>query len=445
MEIDMETGIRLIAQYYDIATGETIEESELRNDKLSKADTLKDLGYLHIDQIDFLQKIQDFKIERQIVLNRLEICPVCHTKTRKDGTFKSKFHAALTDHRVIVQRTACRCGWHSATSVEGIFGRSMHPDLLQKQALQGGKESYEKSSQTLNAESVNIRAINSHSQIYKSVKNIGEHLEAIKTSESYGKDADHADNLTINIDGGHIKSRGANRSFEAMIATVHRPENLEYVDKSHNIITSKTIVASAKDDNQTTMIAIFKKACVMQGMTENTNVVCLADGAANCWSIAHSIEEDCQHTTFILDWFHVGMKFKNIAIPEEYAEQYAKIKWHLWHGNPDTALIRLEQLSELIEESSTKNKLSKLATYIKNNKSGIINYGARKRAGLVYTSNYAEATVNTLINERQKGKKKMLWSREGAHNVLQIRASTASHSWDDDWKKIESAIYKKAA
>lgn len=105
----------------------------------------------------------------------------------------------------------------------------------------------------------------------------------------------------------------------------------------------------------------------------------------------------------------------------------------------------MEQLSALIEESSTKNKLSKLATYIKNNKSGIINYGARKRAGLVYTSNYAEATVNTLINERQKGKKKMLWSREGAHNVLQIRASTASHSWDDDWKKVESEIYKKAA
>lgn len=120
------------------------------------------------------------------------------------------------------------------------------------------------------------------------------------------------------------------------------------------------------------------------------------------------------------------MKFKNIAIPEEHAEKYAKIKWHLWHGNSDTALIRLEQLSELIEESSVRNKLNKLATYITNNKRGIINYGARKRACLAYTSNYAEATVNTLINERQKGKKKMLWSREGAHNVLKIRASTAA-------------------
>jgi len=39
----------------------------------------------------------------------------------------------------------------------------------------------------------------------------------------------------------------------------------------------------------------------------------------------------------------------------------------------------------------------------------------------------------------------MLWSRDGAHNVLQIRASVFSNSWNDDWKKIEREIYKKAA
>ena len=39
---------------------------------------------------------------------------------------------------------------------------------------------------------------------------------------------------------------------------------------------------------------------------------------------------------------------------------------------------------------------------------------SRKRAGLPYTSNLAETTVNTIINDRQKGKKKMLWSRDGA-------------------------------
>ena len=105
----------------------------------------------------------------------------------------------------------------------------------------------------------------------------------------------------------------------------------------------------------------------------------------------------------------------------------------------------MKELITLIEDSSKKTKLNKLATYISNNKEGIVNYSERKKAGLVYTSNLAESTVNTLINERQKGKQKMLWGRDGAHNVLQIRASVFSNSWDDDWKKAESEIYKKAA
>jgi len=46
-----------------------------------------------------------------------------------------------------------------------------------------------------------------------------------------------------------------------------------------------------------------------------------------------------------------------------------------------------------------------------------VNYGTRKKEGLPYTSNQAESTVNTLINNSQKGKQKMLWSREGAHYV----------------------------
>lgn len=441
----METGVRLIVQHYEVATGNTLEESILHEDRLSKAKTLKEFGYLHVEQIDFLQKIQDFKTTRQILLNNLSICPVCKSKTKKSGTFKSKFHAVLTDHEIIVQRTSCKCGWSSASSIDGIYGSSMHPDLLKKQALHGGKESYEKSSKSLNSESACTRAINSHSQIYKSVKKVGETLESIKISTDYGKSPNVADNLIVNIDGGHIKSRGDSRSFEAMIATVHNPNSLKYVNQTHNTITFKTIVSSAKDDKQETMKALFKNSCKRQGMTSKTNVTCLADGAENCWSIADSIKDSCQNSLFILDWFHIAMKFKNISIPTEHVELYDKIKWHLWHGNPVTSLARLKSLTILIEDSTTKIKLKKLSTYIQNNKKWIVNYADRKKEGLTYTSNLAETTVNTLINDRQKGKKKMLWSREGAHNVLQIRASQFSNSWDDDWAKLESKIYLKAA
>ena len=98
----MQTGIRFVAQHYDVATGKTLGESIIENAVLSKAATLKELGYLHVEQIDFLKKIQDFKIKHQIVLSSVTTCPLCNSPTKKAGSFKSKFHAALTDHGSVI-------------------------------------------------------------------------------------------------------------------------------------------------------------------------------------------------------------------------------------------------------------------------------------------------------------------------------------------------------
>jgi hypothetical protein len=443
----MQYGIRLISQYYDRVSGEVIESIIFHDEEVKKAETLNQLGHTHVEQIDLLQKIQDFKIKHQMVLNSIDTCPMCQSKTQKSGIFTSRFHGPLTDHKVDVQRKKCKCGWSSETSIDGIYGSSIHPDLLKKQALQGAQTSYEKSSQYLNAESAHKRSVNSHSQIYKSVKLIGTHLENVRSSanDNNEKTIKPADFLIAQIDGGHIKARGTARSFEAMVAKVYRPEELSYVDKHHNRLNSKTVVASAKDDQQKTMKTLFKSACRKQGMTKQTHVTGLADGADNCWSIANSITDECFQLTCILDWFHVTMKFRNIAIPEEHKELYEKAKWNVWHGRAEQAVIRLEELTEFNLESEIKTKINSLKNYIHNNRDKIINYDTRKKEGLPYTSNQAESTVNTLINNRQKGKQKMLWSREGAHYVLQIRSSLFSNEWEKDWLKLEPNIYKKAA
>jgi hypothetical protein len=46
-------------------------------------------------------------------------------------------------------------------------------------------------------------------------------------------------------------------------------------------------------------------------------------------------------------------------------------KWNLWHGNCDKALERLTELTkikEIVANQSLSSKLSKLSTYISNNK-----------------------------------------------------------------------------
>jgi hypothetical protein len=443
----MTHNIRILAQCYDSVSGDVVEEVIINDTEVLKANTLRDLGYLHKDQIDFLQKVQDLKLKHQLLLAPSAECQKCGKKMSKRGVFNSKFHAVLTDHQTKLQYMRCKCGWGSPCSIEGMYGSSLHPELLEKQAIQGAQESYERASRSLDANSGYKRSINSHSQIYKSVKLVSKPLEEVRKLPQKVREIEAASCLIANIDGGHIKSRGASRSFEAMIATVYRPENIKKVDKNHNRITARSTVASAKSDSQQTMNTLFKSACETQGMNKNTEVTCLADGAENCRSIAYSIESCCKNVTYILDWFHIGMKFKNhgSSVPEEYKELYDNIKWNLWHGNVDKALKRFDELKAVIDDRNAIAKLNKLYGYIENNKNGIVNYESRKSSGLVFTSNLAESTVNSLINERQKGKQKMLWSREGAHNILQIRAAIQSKSWSNEWSKVEKIIYKQTA
>ncbi len=400
----------------------------------------------HVEQVEIIQKIQDFKIAPQILLNCPKSCPECGHKLRKNGFTKSPFYSVLTDHAVTLQKLLCnKCGWNFKASVENIFGSNVHPDLLKKQAIQGSKESFEKAAVSLDAESASSRKINNHSQIMRAVERVANVIAPIRAA---AEPVACFPELIANIDGGHIKSIGVKRSFEAMIATVYRPDSLIAVNDNRNAIVDKTSVASAKDDSQKTMKQLFIGACNAQGMSIKSTVICLADGAENCRDIAYSIKEFCKEIVYILDWFHISMKFQNIAIPEHHADLLNRVNKNLWHGKHSKAMQRLNELlgmEDIQDNTSLIDRLEKLKTYIINNESGIVNYAERKRGNLIFTSNLAECSVNTLINERQKGKQKMLWSRKGAHCILQIRSSVFSKSWDHDWNKVEAELYPLAA
>ena len=74
---------------------------------------------------------------------------------------------------------------------------------------------------------------------------------------------------------------------------------------------------------------------------------------------------------------------------------------------------RINQLTEPVSNDVQLKKLYALKQYITNNESKIINYNARKDQNLIFTSNLAECSIESLINQRCKGKKHMQWSREG--------------------------------
>jgi hypothetical protein len=53
--------------------------------------------------------------------------------------------------------------------------------------------------------------------------------------------------------------------------------------------------------------------------------------------------------------------------------------------------------------------------------------------------------VDSLINARHKKTGKMQWSREGADNVLQIRATMASKEWTSKWQSTVLSALGAAA
>ena len=128
------------------------------------------------------------------------------------------------------------------------------------------------------------------------------------------------------------------------------------------------------------------------------------------------------------------MKFENIALPSKLKEELMRVKWFLWRGEVDNALIRFNELLEQTSSEKHHSKIKKLIQYVENNRDKIVDYSKRDDEGLVFTSNLAESTVESLINQRCKGQQHMRWSRDGLNPVLQLRAAIHSDDWSNKWR-----------
>lgn len=356
-------------------------------------------------------------------------CPNCGQKIKKNGYTKSQFHAVFSDHTLRVQKHRCSnsdCDWQSFPTITCTFGTNIHPDLAKLQCAQGALYSYREAQSNLEKLNCHHRSINNHNQIQQITNKVGTQLDkANRVLPSTQECADPAADLIIQVDGGHIPIQDkGKRSFEALSAIVYRSENVQQVDLHHRQIVDKTCVVSALDDRLQTIKTYLMNATLKQGMSRDSNVTALADGANNCWSVLSVVQPYCGTLECILDWFHIGKKFQQIknALGEALAQSLDSAKWKLWHGEADAALMKLTLLHDNITDAATRFKIRGLHDYLQRNRAYLIDYNLRARANQTYTSQVAGSHIDSIINARHKKTGKMQWTREGAHNVLQIRA-----------------------
>lgn len=435
--------LRIIVEKVNIETDKVVTRNTISSVDITPPKNILGFGLRHTEQINILQSIQDSLLSEQAVFLKEdhECCPKCKSKLWSNGNKSSEFHAIFTDHTIKVKKQKCSnpdCDWTSIQTVKSLLGTSVHPDLYKLQCEYGATQSFRKSEDILTALSNTKREVNNRERISRISDAVGEALDNRQKQPMQNTSAIiPAKELIVQVDGGHIHDKNhEKRSFEAMCAKVYRPESVIELTEKRTEIVSKNCAASAKDDNQGAMKKYLLRAAEMQGLTIDTELTALADGAKNCWSIINSLKEHCKKIEGILDWFHIGKKFENVitSISSENSQKLAKIKSLFWHGEAAEGIKRLEQLKNEAVIAKEKSKINGLLIYLKSNTEYTVNYNKKAMENKPYTSQVAESTVEHLINDRYKRSQKMQWSRKGAHNILQIRASMASNEWGYIWQ-----------
>ena len=438
----MSVHCRVIIQTYDPKSpAEILRESEALDIEVIKPTDCLNISIGMNNHIQVIHKVQDHILLEKMKLvdhDHGDCCPKCQHKLNRVGYQDSPLNDVFTDHTVYIRRIRCsNCDFKTPSTVNQLIGTTMTGELTKIQSELGAKHTFREAEDILDIFSHNERRINNHDRIKKSSELVGNNVAIIKEAEKEIIAIPPAKELILNVDGGYINTKeDGKRSMEALTSVIYRPESVVSNSKdTRNNIISKHCAASVKNDNQEEIMSSTIIAALKQGLHSDTKVTALCDGAANCWRVVEAIKPLCGEVICILDWFHIAMKMQNISLPEELKSKFMRVKWHLWRGNTEMALLRIRQLIESINVKSEQDKLLKFETYIHNNHCRIVNYRDRQKNNLVFTSNLAESTVESLINKRCKGQQHMRWTRDGLEPILQIRAALSSQDeWNNMWR-----------
>lgn len=152
-------------------------------------------------------------------------------------------------------------------------------------------------------------------------------------------------------------------------------------------------------------------------MQENQQVLFLSDGGDTVRNLQAYLHPSSEH---VLDWFHVTMRLtvmkqqtKAIVADDEVLgadveELLESVKHYLWHGNVESALERLDNLSFILDTNRRSSEavakllrsVSELDIYIRNNRAFIPNFGERYRQGDTISTAFVKSTINQVVSKR---------------------------------------------
>ena len=181
------------------------------------------------------------------------------------------------------------------------------------------------------------------------------------------------------------------------------------------------------------------------GLESAVEVVLLGDGAAWIWE--HVAGVLGERTICITDWYHVmehvwacGKVLFGQQTPE--TTEWVKAKETLlWEGHYKQFLEQLEAEHRQTRSLPKRQAIQELQTYLKNQGHRIA-YDQFRKADCDIGSGRVESACKHVVASRMK-RSGMIWSNDGAQDLLSLRASYLNGKWDQLW--AEAPLRKKAA
>jgi hypothetical protein len=328
------------------------------------------------------------------------------------------------------------------------------PELMELSARMGSLMTYRKAADVL-AEFLPIPSTESFMTLRHRTMKLGERLdekardrawfEPPSSSEHKQAELDLPNDpkreFVVSIDTAHVRCSRSEKARIFEIAVARCGRGRRGSPPGHYFATADT---SKHELRSRTLQALQREGYVGRG-----ELTVISDGAEIMKRLPKALP---QPTVHILDWFHIAMKVQPLQQMADHIFRgnasrngpaisidgdIRSVKWKLWHGQTDRAIDRLEKIitALAVQTDASAKRLLDLAqpllTYIRSNRGGIVDYGARYRSGRRIASSLAESAVDSLVARRMVKKQQMQWSLYGAHRMLQVRAAVLNGDLSD--------------
>ena len=403
---------------------------------------LGDIGLSLAEGMHLLESVQNAFVDAQAhgIAARARVCLRCGKQMALKDFERRRVHTLFGLVPVPgIRLISCNCDGsprRAFSPLKGWLTRSSN-ELRYQAARLGSSHSYRTAAKMLQ-ELLPVHWQFGHVRVRQAVLEVGSRLEEEEELPTIREDRPIGTverPATMAFDGGYARTvrKGGPRNFEILTGVIQKP--------------CKIKVFATAFPNRAALPERLRRFAASAGVTDETQISVLTDGAASLLRLKAMLP---MKTRFVLDYFHVAMKFRHLdqcagRIPPcklspdgsifELYDRLNYLRAYVWTGRRKKIEESIDILLRLLEqvkiempnyEASARVAASHafaLSEYLRANAGGVINYHAWKRDGRRISSSGVEGTVNRLIGRRLGKSQHMCWTKRGAHLLLQVRCA----------------------